>query len=374
MKILLVGNYVNSRQQSMQRFVELMYTGLKEAGHEVRLLQPPAILGKLNSSETGAGKWLGYVDRFLLFRPLLRREAAWADLVHICDQANAIYALWLGDKAHLVTCHDMLAVRSALGEVSDNRTRWSGKVYQRWILRGLNRAQHVACGSAQTKEDLLRVTDQSPQRTSIASYGFSHPYHPMLSEEALQRLQILGLRKRRPFFVHVGGNQWYKNRTGVLRIFAELVRKQDFQAHNLAMVGKPWTTEMRQIVSDLQLEDRVVELVEVSNEDLNALYSQAEALIFPSLAEGFGWPVIEAQACGCVVVASGRSPIPEVGGAGAAYFDPEDEAGAAQEIARTLGESDSLRAEGFRNAARYSTAAMVSGYLDLYRSVLGREA
>lgn len=357
----------------MQRFVEIMSAGLKEAGHEVQSLHPPAILGKLNSSETGPGKWLGYVDRFLLFRPRLRREAAWADVVHICDQANAVYALWLRDKAHLVTCHDVLAVRSALGEISDNRTRWSGRVYQRWILKGLNRAQHVACGSTQTREEVLRVTDLSPQRTSVASYGFSYPYHQMSPEEALQGLQALGLRNKRPFFVHVGGNQWYKNRTGVLRIFAELVQKQGFQEHNLAMVGKPWTPEMRRLVSDLQLEDRVFELVEVPNEHLNALYSQAEALIFPSLAEGFGWPIIEAQACGCVVSASGRSPLPEVGGAGAAYFDPGDEAKAAQVIAKALKESDPLRAEGFRNAARYSTATMVSGYLDVYRSLLETE-
>lgn len=371
MKILLIGNYVNNSQQSMQRFAELTYNGLKEASHEVRLVQPPPIFGKLKPDETGIGKWLGYIDRFLLFRPRLRREAAWADVVHICDQANAVYAPWLKDKAHVVTCHDILAVRSALGEVPENPTRWSGRIYQRWVLSGLRRAQHVACGSHQTRKELLRITGLSPERTSVATYALNYPYYPMPPEEALPRLQAIGLGDKRPFFVHVGGNQWYKNRTGILRIFAELIQNQDCQEHYMILAGKPWTAEMRQLVHDLSLEKRVVELVEVSNETLHALYSQAEGLIFPSLAEGFGWPIIEAQACGCPVFASGRSPLPEVGGAGAVYFDPEDEAGTAQVIVQTLTERDHLRVAGFQNAARYSKAAMISVYLDVYRAVLG---
>lgn len=370
MKILLIGNYVNNRQQSMQRFARLMHDSLRETGQEVRLLQPPSIFGRLKPGETGISKWLGYVDRFLLFRISLWRVAAWAEVVHICDQANAVYAPWLDGKAHIVTCHDMLAIRSALSEVPENPTSWSGRVYQRWVLSGLRRAQHVACGSHQTRKELIRVTGLPPERTSVATYALNYPYYPMPPEEALPRLQALGLSDKRPFFLHVGGNQWYKNRLGVLRIFAELVQNRDYQGHHMVMAGKPWTAKMRQLVHDLHLEKQVVELVEVSNKDLHALYSRAEGLIFPSLAEGFGWPVIEAQACGCPVFASERSPIPEVGGAGAVYFDPEDEAGAARVIIQALTKRERLRVAGSQNAARYSVAAMMCAYLEAYRRVL----
>lgn len=97
MKILLIGNYENLRQQSMQRFAEMLRAGLTAAGHEVRLVRPPVWLGRLRRGETGLGKWIGYIDRFLLYPPLLRRQIRWADVVHICDQANAVYVQRRGE-------------------------------------------------------------------------------------------------------------------------------------------------------------------------------------------------------------------------------------------------------------------------------------
>jgi len=79
MKILLLGNYTPSQQQSMLRFGDLMCSLLRESGHDVRVVQAFPVLCKLRQAETGAGKWLGYVDQFLLFLPRLKREAAWAD-------------------------------------------------------------------------------------------------------------------------------------------------------------------------------------------------------------------------------------------------------------------------------------------------------
>ena len=88
----------------------------------------------------------------------------------------------------------------------------------------------------------------------------------------------------RPFLLHVGGNQWYKNRLGVLKIFAHLQDMISSSEMKLIMVGKPWTHEMRQFVSLNALCDRVVELTNASNEDLQALYSKAVALLVSVLA------------------------------------------------------------------------------------------
>ena len=73
MKVLVVGNYANNRQESMQRLGELMREGLNAAGHEVRLVRPPVWLGRLWPADVGVGKWLGYVDRFVFYPAILRR-------------------------------------------------------------------------------------------------------------------------------------------------------------------------------------------------------------------------------------------------------------------------------------------------------------
>ena len=374
MRILLLGNYAHSHQQSMQRFAALLERVLTEAGHEVRLLRPETVLGRLMPGEAGLGKWLKYVDQFVLFPPCLKRAVGWADVVHICDQANAVYVPRLRNKPHVVTCHDVLAIRSARGDIPQNSTRWSGRIFQRWILRGLKQAQRVTCVSEQTRVELLRVTGLSSDRVAVVANALNYPYRPMSEGEALQHLQRLGLERRRPFLLHVGGNEWYKNREGLLRIFNALRAISGSKDYRLVMVGPPWTAPMRNYVEQAGLRDHVTACTNIANEDLRALYATAEALIFPSLYEGFGWPIIEAQACGCPVFTTGRPPMTEAGGSAAAYFDPLDERAAARTIAEGLEDRHKMVEGGIENAARFSTEAMVHGYLAAYQAVIAETA
>ena len=315
MKVLLLGNYLNDGQESMQRFAAFMTQGLTQAGHEARLLRPPSIIGQLRPSWQGVGKWLGYVDKFGWFPLVLRSAVEQADVVHICDHANAFYTRHLRFVPHVVTCHDLLAVRSAFGEFPQNQTRWTGRQLQALILRGLTEAQHVACVSNATRNDLLRIAGIREHRVSRVYNSLNYPYSRMETTEAASRLRKLFVDPGQSFLLHVGGNQWYKNRLGVLRIFALLRKLTTPETLTLVMVGKPWTTEMRRFVANNGLANVTLELTAVADEDLRALYSTATLLLFPSLEEGFGWPIVEAQACGCPVATSRRSPMDEVAGA-----------------------------------------------------------
>ena len=368
MKILLVGNYPSLQSQSMDRFADMLYQGLKSAGHEVELIKPRPFIGVIRPSPEGLGKWLGYIDRFALFLPRIRATIARADIVHICDQANAIYVPLLNGKPHLVTCHDVLAIRSALGEIPQNPTSFTGRVYQQWILHGLRRAQHLVCVSEKTRSELLRLAAIPPDRASVVPNALNYPYRRMDDEEAGQRLQRLGFRADQPFLLHVGGNSWYKNRKGLLAIFSRLAEMEGFGSYRFILAGRPMTPELLAIASSASLSGRVYEIVRPTNEDLQALYSSAKALIFPSLYEGFGWPIIEAQACGCHVFTSDRPPMTQVGGDAAVYIDPDDTEGSARIIAACLAGGMDRTGEGFKNAACYSTEAFVAGYLQAYEA------
>jgi glycosyltransferase involved in cell wall biosynthesis len=370
MRVLLVGNYTPIGQQSMARFAKMLRKGLEEAGCEVRIVQAPVVLGWLAFGSHGLAKWLGYLDQLVLFPHRLRLAVEWADVVHICDQGNAVYLPYLGGRPHVVTCHDLIAIRSGLGETPEHRTRLTGRLLLSWILARLQRAQRVVCVSEQTRQDLLRVAGLPPARTGVVHNALNYPYRPMAQDEAVARLKTLGLKPERPFLLHVGGNQWYKNREGLLRIFRAFTALPGFGDYKLVLAGKPWTPSMRQYISQAELARQVVELISISNEDLRALYSCAKALVFPSLYEGFGWPIIEAQACGCPVFTTDRAPMTEVGGRGTRCFDPADEMGTARIIARGIADREALRARGFENMRRFSPKVMVSGYLAAYRQVL----
>ncbi len=373
MKILLVGNYPPDRQESMLRFAHLMHRELTARGHQVTLLQPQVRLHD-GSKPAGARKYLAYADKFLLFPRTLRRAARRHDVTHLCDHSNSMYTRSLRGVPHLVTCHDVLAIRSALGEIPENDTiSATGKRLQAWILSGLKAAQYIVCPSTITLQDMLRVTGRPPRDSELIYMSLNYPYTPMPREDALARLTAVGFDAAKPYFMHVGGGLdfWYKNRPGTLRIYKRLCELLPQLAPRFLFIGGALEPETLAWLEAAGLRDRVTYLGGIANEDLRAAYSLAEGLIYPSFQEGFGWPVLEAQACGCPVFASNREPMTELGADAALYFDPEAPEAAAALVAASLPERPTMRERGLANVQRFTVDKMVDAYLAAYSHVQG---
>ncbi len=376
LRVLLIGNYAADRQESMQRFAAVMAKELTAAGLAVTLLRPEPVFGRLKPGATGLGKWLGYIDKFLIFPRRLKRALSTHPVVHICDHSNAFYTRWLQDVPHVVTCHDLLAVRSALGEFPEHPTRWPGRLLQRMTLRGLARSRNTICISEATHRDLGRLVAGSGARSSVVKMGLNNAFAPVpmaqarAHVEAMLRAKGQALAPQARYILHVGGGPWYKNRKGVVEMFCELRRASLERDLCLIMVGEPLSIGLRTYLADDGLAGQVIECPGVSHQDLCALYSAAELLLFPSLQEGFGWPIIEAQACGCRVVTTDRPPMTEVGGDAAAYLDPDNIWSAADILTNVLDADDETKSamirRGLANAARFSTRAMTDAYGETY--------
>lgn len=371
LRVLLVKNYSPSQEVSMLRFADMMASGLRAAGVSVRTVSPPVIVGRLRRSPTGLGKWLGYFDRFILFPPMLHMLRRRADIVHICDHSASMYCRWLGNAPYIVTCHDMLGVRAGLGLGGLPPAKWSGQLLQRWILSSLARCRRVACVSEATRKDLLQLTGLAPNRVVRIYNGMNHPYTPVEERQRRPVLDTWGLSSGQ-YLLHVSaGNNWYKNRAGALRIFEKMLERGS--ALKFVMAGAPPSEEIKQQVHQSPILMRAVRfLLHPSNEQLAVLYSGAAGLLFPSLAEGFGWPLIEAQACGCPVFTSDREPMSEIVGSSGVLFDPENIDAAATAVMDGLGDGRMAKMS-LANARRFDAVAMAQSYIDLYRTVLSQD-
>lgn len=367
--VLLVGNYPADRLHSMDRFARMMLHGLTASGIPARLITPKPSLGLIPAGAF-VRKWLGYIDKFLVFPKELKRSTANVSLIHICDHSNSPYVRRTGVPT-VVTCHDLLAVRAGLGEPTDHPPSLAGRILQRSILRGLKRAAVVVCVSDATRRDaerLVKITSTKPDLETIHLGPDAH----FTSEPLAQSREALSAHAKldatQPFVLHVGSNLRRKNREGVLRIFA---RVQERWPGQLVFAGEALTGNLAQLARDLGLTDRIVEIVEPSNEQLRALYNCARVLLYPSRSEGFGWPIIEAQACGCPVICSDTAPLPEVAGAGALMRSQDDEAGFAEDLVSLLEESkyEHWKTESLKNAERFSAATMIRRYVEVYRSI-----
>lgn len=369
--VLLIGNYAPDRLQSMERFAVMMLDGLAAAGVPAELIQPEPCFGRFRFAGGFVAKWLAYLDKFILFPLQLRhRLKAAPAVVHICDHSNAMYARQIRDVPVVVTCHDLLAVRGALGEQTDCPASVTGKLLQRWIVSGLEKAAVVCCVSRATLEDAQRLVarrDGKP-RLEVIPQGLNYPYRVLPPGEARARLAKHGaLASGAPFVLHVGSNLRRKNREGVLRIFARCQKQWNGL---LVLAGQPLSDTLRSLGRELSVLDRLIEVPDATTEVLEALYNRATALLFPSRFEGFGWPIIEAQACGCPVICGDGAPLPEVAGDAGLIHPVEDEEAFAAEIIRLADPEERARwsAKSLRNAQRFSTERMIAEYISAYHS------
>jgi glycosyltransferase involved in cell wall biosynthesis len=371
--ILLIGNYPLERQQSMERFAMMMLDGLNAAGIPAELIRPRPFLGRFRFAGGFVAKWLAYLDKFVFFRSTLARKLRdHPALVHVCDHSNAMYARAIRDVPVVVTCHDLLAVRGAFGEGTDCPASATGRILQRWIVRGLESAAAVACVSRATLADAERLVRRTNGRPALEliTLGLSYPYSVLSIDEVHARLgKFPALKPDRPFVLHVGSNLRRKNREGVLRIFARC--RNQWNAL-LVLAGDPLSPSLGSLGRELGIMDRVVEIPNADGETLEALYNRATALLFPSTFEGFGWPIAEAHACGCPVLCVDREPMIDVAGKAALAHPVEDEAAFAADLLRLADPGERARwgAKALENAKRFSTARMISEYLALYRSLV----
>jgi glycosyltransferase involved in cell wall biosynthesis len=389
--VLLIANYRLDRQQSMTRVAGLLENGLRSRGIDVRIIRPEPLFGLLVKGIPWLAKWLGYLDKYLVFPFTLVRAARGGMLVHILDHSNALYCFWLRSNKVVVTCNDLLAVRSALGEIPEHRTGFTGRLLQKWVLAGLRRADRIVCISEATKLDVLRLTGKPESEVSTIYLGLDPVFETDLrgsrnkkragavKRAAMEKEFLFGSVSGKfacrvknalsrellaPYLLHVGSDTWYKNRPGVLRIYREVRRRLGRTAPDLIMVGSALEPKA----------PGVHYLEEVTDTMLADLYRNAALLLFPSLYEGFGWPVVEANACGCPAVISGIAPLLEAGGSAAALIsDPRDIDEAADRVLEVL-RCDNNTALGRReaaylNACRFPSCEMIGQYLEIYAGV-----
>ena len=358
----------------MLGYARMLKNGIEQAGEEVSELYPRPVLGRFGSSMPRIRKWFAYVDKFLIFPSALRRHLheLRPNLVHVCDHSNSIYLPSLGYCPCLVTCHDIIAIGSALGHFTQTRIGFLGKKLQSRIFRDLKRADHVTCVSENSRQDLGKLAPCLTDRSNVVHSGFNQPMNPMKRADALKEIRALGMSANQRFVVHVGNDAWYKNRSGLLRIFSSF-RKRFGKSVKLVLVGPPLNERQWSYAKQGGFAEDILVAHRADNELLQALYSLAIALIFPSLYEGFGWPPLEAQACGCPVVASPLGSLSEILEKGGVLIDPEDHAEYAETINR-LNEDDEFRDQeierGFSNAGRFDANKTVAEYILTYERVI----
>ena len=249
---------------------------------------------------------------------------------------------------------------------------WRGHVdrlfYGHGIRRALRRSIRIATVSAATRDAIGAVDADAAARTRLTPSGVSAVFRPPAPGAASPR-------EGRRYVLTVGQAAPYKNHAAALDAFALAFADRDDIDHVFVQRQGAGAAALRARAAELGLAGRVEVMAAVGRDELIALYGHALALCHPSLLEGFGNPLAEAMACGCPVVTSNVSAMPEVTGGAALLAGPNDIpalAAALRRVADEPGLAAMLRERGLARTAALSWRAFAAANVAIYREVLGQ--
>ncbi len=245
--------------------------------------------------------------------------------------------------------------------------------FSRGVRRFVAEADAVLTCSEATKADIVTRLGIDPAKITVALGAVEEGFAPIDVDVAKARItRDYGIEG--PFLLFVGTLEPRKNLPGLLRAFAKVAHEIP---HKLVLVGgMGWNTEeIFDTLDTINLGDRIVCAGYLaSHAELPTWYSAADAFVFPSFYEGFGLPVLEALTCGCPVITSDNSSLPEVVGEAALQVNPRDEDGLAEQIRRVALDAElrkRLAAQGIVQAQRFSWRDCAQATLAVYRRIAG---
>ncbi len=354
MRVALISARPPGFGASMGIYADLVLAALQRHAPEVQAA-PVSLLPQHPAGHRQLAGRAGLLIQMTLAWAASRRVQA--DVVHLLDGSFGYMAGGLPLRRTLVTVHDMIPALQMQGRFPCARPGWAARQLIGASLGVVRRAGGVHAISHCTARDVAALTGRP------ADVVVHNPLREWAGEPAMPASVPAGA-----FVLHVGHNAFYKNRAGVLEIFARVAT-----AHpglHLVMAGPAPTPQLAERARALGLGTRLQWMHDPGSAQLAWLYGHAGLLLFPSLYEGFGWPPLEALQHGCPVVCADTGSLPEVVGDAAVVWPPTDIDGFAQQALRVLGDRALARtmvANGQARLRHFTAQRLVEGLLPLYK-------
>jgi glycosyltransferase involved in cell wall biosynthesis len=309
---------------SMDAYADGLVAGLKAVRPqwEVSELAPyphPRVNRRNSSLLTALWK---YYDCFWHYPQTVVRQQA--DVFHIIDHSYGHLAYWLRKIGVpiVVTCHDLINLDHPENISTQARLPSVSMAAWRYSVWGLQSADHTIAVSSITAKDVEQKLNIKLENITVVPDAVDSLFSP-LQGEGIESFRLkYGILPETICLLHVGAVAPRKNISTILKVL-ETLRSQNLPIH-LLKTGENFSDEQKTFIQTYDLENFITHLGKVDRRVLVQVYNAADILLFPSLYEGFGMPVLEAMACGTPVITSNVSSLPGVAGDAAILVEPTD--------------------------------------------------
>jgi glycosyltransferase involved in cell wall biosynthesis len=364
LRVGLIETNADGNLGSMKRYADLV--------EEVFLQSPATSIERINLlrgariPRVGPSPLRTLYTHFIIAKNAFRVSRRFdIDGFHVVDGSNGYMIPFLKRKPVIATVHDVIPLLQSLGRFPVPRPSPFAQMIIRRAFRGIQRADFLIFDSDASLNDVRDLARRIPPHAKVYP-PLAPDFSPTVSEREILT-EVESEPCDTPSLIHIGNNAFYKNRSGVLRIFGQLANRVP---HRLIMAGPPLTEEQHHLSRQLGIQDRVTAVVHPTDKQIQQLYRKADLLLFPSYYEGFGWPPIEAMAMGCPVVCSNAGSLREIVGDAAVTYSPEDEVGFAQgaiSILERPEQREQLIQLGNQRARLFSTSNFREGLSAAYQ-------
>jgi glycosyltransferase involved in cell wall biosynthesis len=297
------------------------------------------------------------------------------DVYHIMTQTLGRLSMFIHPS--IITVHDIYPLKASLTEPTmygDLKSLPYGNklisaayhTFVRESIKSVKYADVIITPSDYTKKELISLLQINSQKIKVVPHGIRHDlFKP---RDKIKTRKILDLPLNKKIVLHVGSENPRKNIPTLIKAFAKL-QKDGYRNTILLRVGET-QTNTHKLISTLHLDESVLEFGLRDQSELCYLYNAADVLVFPSLYEGFGLPVIEAMASGCPVIAADRTSLPEVLGDAGILCDPLNINELAEAMKMFLGDEElrqKCSQKGLKRAAMYSWERVVKETVKIFK-------
>jgi glycosyltransferase involved in cell wall biosynthesis len=297
------------------------------------------------------------------------QQAGSVDLFH-----SPFHVLPRGLKCPAVlTLHDTFNFQQHKTSNNPPPISWGEWAYFLWAVPdSLRRARRVICVSQTTADEIVRLVPPVRGKLRVVPHGVAPVFRRLEDRAAVAARCARLVGSSEPYLLGIGGVSPNKNHERMLRAFAAAFPAGSKQ--RLAVVNRFGdVSRLKAQARELGVADRYVSLGSPNDEDLVRLLNGATGLAFCSIVEGFGIPILEAMACGCPVITSTVSCMPEVSGDAALLVDPYDVGAIARAMQRLVSESglrEELQTRGSARAAKFTWEQAARSTLEVYDQCL----
>lgn len=272
--------------------------------------------------------WRYYLSRYYYYPFFAQRHEG--QINHILDHSFAQIAQFVDKEKTIVTCHDLIPLK-LLPDGTTVEKDLKAKDLFRKSVNYLKEVRFVLADSKATKKDLETILGIEGKKIKVIYLGKNDgPRSEFNGAEFRNKHKI---PSDKPIILHVGHNLTYKNIDGILKALTIVKEKKPF---TFVKVGPEFTDQQKELVDRFNLKDMLIETGFLSEKELNGLYSISQVLVYPSLFEGFGLPVLEAMNSGLIPVISQGTSLEEITGSDGILVDPHSEESIAGGIIKVL--------------------------------------